>query len=378
MRLRDRLQPGPLRLLDRMVLREMTLPLGVGVLAILQLLVLVQLLQLNEVVFSASMRLSDLGRVTLAFAPHFLVLALPLAYMLGIQLGVGRLAADRELLGLSSAGYSPRQLFRVPVAIAIVLAIGVAALTRWAEPWGLQQVNQVLNGVIKRNLQSGLLPGVFNDNLPRFMVYVADTEGGRWRGVLIEDQAGDGSPLLVLADAGRIEDAGGEALRLHLDRGELHRMEPRGETVVRFNQGTFLVGVQERVARKNRFHGVEAALPYAELSSRAEQYRKNGWLEDEVRVRVERGRRWAVPLACLCFALMGVPLAVLAGGARGSAYLVTLASFVLFYVTSRLGLALAMRGLPASIAAFLPDVVIALFSIPLIRRLRTRGIPLVR
>ena len=97
MRLRDRLQPGPMRLLDRMLLREMTLPLGVGVLAILQLLVLVQLLQLNEVVFSASMRLADLGRVTLAFAPHFLVLALPLAYMLGIQLGVGRLAADREL-----------------------------------------------------------------------------------------------------------------------------------------------------------------------------------------------------------------------------------------------------------------------------------------
>jgi lipopolysaccharide export system permease protein len=365
-------------LVDRMLLREIALPLAVGVLAILQLLVLVQLLQLNEVVFSSSMRLSDLGRVTLAFAPHFLVLALPLAYMLGIQLGVGRLAADRELLGLSSAGFSPRQLFRVPVAIAMGLALVVAAMTRWAEPWGLQQVNQVLNDVIKRNLQTGLLPGVFNDNLPRFMVYVADAEAGRWRGVLIEDQVGDGSPLLVLADLGRIEDAGGEALRLHLDRGELHRMEPRGETVVRFAQGTFLVGVQERVARKNRFHGVEAALPYTELSSRAEQYLKNGWLEDAARVRVERARRWAVPLACLCFAFLGVPLAVLAGGARGSAYLITLGSFVLFYVTSRVGVALAFRGLPAPIAGFLPDLVIALVAVPLVLRLRDRGIPLAR
>ena len=70
--------------------------------------------------------------------------------------------------------------------------------------------------------------------------------------------------------------------------------------------------------------------------------------------------------------------AVVAGGARGSAYLITLGSFVLFYVTSRLGLAFALRGLPAPIAAFLPDIVIALLSIPLIRRLRARGIPLVR
>jgi len=201
-----------MRLLDRMLLREISVPLAVGVLAILQLLVLVQLLQLNEVVFSSAMRLSDLGRVTVAFAPHFLVLALPLAYMLGLQLGLGRLAADRELLGLSSAGFSPVRLFRVPVAIALGLAVVVVVLTRWAEPWGLQQVNQVLNNVIKRELQSGLLPGVFNDNLPRFMVYVAGTEQQRWRGVLIEDQVGDGSPLLVLADEGRIEDAGGEGL----------------------------------------------------------------------------------------------------------------------------------------------------------------------
>jgi len=365
-------------LVDRMLLREISMPLAVGVLAILQLLVLVQLLQLNEVVFSSSMRLADLGRVTVAFAPHFLVLALPLAYMLGLQLGVGRLAADRELLGLSSAGFSPVRLFRVPVAIALGLAVVVVVLTRWAEPWGLQQVNQVLNNVIKRELQSGLLPGVFNDNLPRFMVYVAGTEQQRWRGVLIEDQVGDGSPLLVLADEGRIEDAGGEALRLHLERGELHRMEPRGETVVRFAQGTFLVGVQERVARKNRFYGVEAALPYAELGVRARQYAKNGWVEDVVRLRVEQGRRWAVPLACVCFALLGVPLAVLAGGARGSAYLITLGSFVLFYVASRLGLALALRGLPGPLAAFLPDLVVAALSVPLIHRLRVRGVPLSR
>src|SRR4051812_12235226 len=104
-------------LLDRMVLRELAGPLVVGVLAILQLFVLVQLLQLNEIVFSGGMRLSDLGNVALALAPHFLVLALPLAYMMAIQLALGRLAADGELLALSSAGISPLRLFRVPLAV---------------------------------------------------------------------------------------------------------------------------------------------------------------------------------------------------------------------------------------------------------------------
>jgi len=69
---------------------------------------------------------------------------------------------------------------------------------------------------------------------------------------------------------------------------------------------------------------------------------------------------------------------VLAGGARGSAYLITLGSFVLFYVGSRLGIALALRGVPGPIAAFLPDLVIAALAAPLIHQLRVRGVPLAR
>jgi lipopolysaccharide export system permease protein len=366
-----------LPLADRIVLREMGMPLVVGLSAILQLLVVAQLLQLNEVVFSSAITLRDLGRVTAAFAPHFLVMAVPLAYMLGLQLGLGRLASDRELLGLANGGHSPLRLYRVPCLVALALAVGVAALARWAEPWGLQEVNRVLNGVIKRSLKSGLLPGVFNDALPRFMVYVADAEGSDWRGVLIEDEVGDGAPLLALAETGRIEDAGGEALLLRLGKGELHRTERRGETVIRFQDGTFLVGVQERVARKNRFYGVETALPYSELGPRAAQMDRLGWRTDATRLRVEAGRRWAAPFACLCFALVGVPLAVAAGGTRGSAYLVTLGAFVGFYVMSRLGFALADRGLPPFLAAFLPNLLIAAVGVGLTLRLKNRGVPLV-
>src|SRR5436190_3492061 len=235
-------------LLDRLLLREIAIPLGVGMLAILQLLVILQLLQLNEVVFTSAVTVEDLFRVTAALAPHFLVVAVPLAFMLGVQLGLGRLAVDQEVLALSAAGTHPLRLYRVPLAIGLGLAIVVAALTQWAEPWGLQQLNRVLNDVIKRNLQSGLEPGIFNDNLPRFMIYVSSEDPAQngqyatWHGVLIEDDVGDGAPLLALAEVGRIEDAGGEALALRLSRAELHRMEPAGETVARFQEGRFLIG----------------------------------------------------------------------------------------------------------------------------------------
>jgi lipopolysaccharide export system permease protein len=346
-------------LLDRLVLREILVPLGVGLLAILQLLVILQLLQLNEVVFGSAVSLADLGRVTAALAPHFLVVAVPLAFMLGVQLGLGRLAADQELLALSAAGFHPLRLYRVPIAIGLALAVGVAALARWAEPWGLQTLNSVLNDVIKRNLKEGLTPGVFNDNLPRFMIYVGGQEKDRWSGVLIEDDVGDGAPLLALAESGKIEDAGGEALALQLFKGELHRAEAKGETVARFDHGSFLVGVQDPIAKRNKFYNNEAQLPADLLRARIAEYRKQGWKMMEARLSVELARRWAVPLACVFFALLGVPLAVAARGVRGSAYLITLGAFVAFYALSRLGLAMAEGGLNYWVAGFLPDAVIA-------------------
>src|SRR3989442_12533360 len=104
-------------LLDRLLLREIAIPLGVGLLAIRQLLVILQLLQLNEVVFTSAVTIEDLLRVTAALAPHFLVVAVPLAFMLGVQLGLGRLAGDQEILALSAAGTHPLPRHRGPLPL---------------------------------------------------------------------------------------------------------------------------------------------------------------------------------------------------------------------------------------------------------------------
>ncbi len=351
-------------LLDRLLLREIAIPVGVGLLAILQLLVILQLLQLNEVVFTSAVTVTDLMRVTAALAPHFLVSAVPLAFMLGVQLGLGRLAADQEVLALSAAGTHPLRFYRVPTAISVGLALVVAALTQWAEPWGLQQLNRVLNDVIKRNLQSRMEPGIFNDGLPRFMIYVASEDPAEtsafatWHGVLIEDEVGDGAPLLALAELGRIEDPGGQALALRLFRGELHRMEAKGETVARFQEGRFVIGVQDSVANKNKFARNEAALSWDDLRERVADLKARGQRREVARVRVEMVRRWAVPLICVAFAILGIPLAVATRGGRASAYVVTLGVFVGFYALTRFAVALAENGLTPWVAGFIPVAVV--------------------
>jgi lipopolysaccharide export system permease protein len=380
--------PFALPLLDRLLLREAVAPLLVGLFAILQLLVLGQLLQLNEVVFSGAVTLADLSRVTLGLAPHFLVMAAPIAYVLGMQLAVGRLAADRELLALAAVGRSPFSLYRVPIFVALVFGLGTAALVKFAEPQGLTLLNRVLDEMLSRNLETGLSPGVFNDPIPRMMIYFegkADGAGAQpkaqWLGVLFQDDAEQDGPLLAFAEAGTLERQG-DSLALELGRGELHRNELRhgehgaevvGETLAQFTSARIALDVREWLLNKNRFATNEAALPADALESRATAMEAAGRHDLAQRARLDSVRRAVAPLACFFFALLAVPLAAWSGGARGSAYLTTLLVFASYFALSRAGVALAERGAPVLLAALLPDLPAALLGAGLSLRFLRRG-----
>ncbi len=371
-------------LLDRLLLREALAPLAVGLFAVLQLLVLGQLLQLNEVVFSGAVTLGDLARVTLGLLPHFLVMAAPIAYVLGMQLAVGRLAADRELLALAAVGRSPAALYRVPLAIALGFALGCSLLIRFAEPQGLRSLNATLDEMLSRNLETGLAPGVFNDPIPRLMLYFEsgspEGESG-WKGVLLEDEAEQGGPLLAFAESGKLVREGG-AISLSLGRGELHRTElgrgPRGDVPVGETRGLFAsarlsIDVRDWLANKNRFATNEAALSPEELTARAAEMEQRGRPDLARRAKLDEARRQVAPLACLFFALLAVPLAAMTGGGRAAAYLTTLLVFASFFALSRAGVALAERGAPPMLAALLPDLPAALAGVALSARFLRRG-----
>jgi lipopolysaccharide export system permease protein len=366
---------------DRLVLREILPPLSVGLLAVVQLLVLGQLLQLNEVVFGAAVTLRDLATFTLALIPHFMALAMPLTFVLGVQLGLGRLHGDRELLALASAGRSPLQLYRVPAVLALLLGLCSAWLVRTAEPWGLAALRTSLDDVIRRNLRSGLLTGVFNDGLPRLTIYLEERLGTSaapgWRHLLVEDRSGK-EPLLALADEGRLTDDGADAFSLQLSAGELFRPEEHGELRARFDTASIDVDLRTLLLVKNKMGTSEAALSAEELESQAQAREAQHDVRLAGRARLEQARRRTAPLSCLSFLLLAVPLALVSGGARGAAYITTLLSFAAFFVLQRAGQAWAEAGGPALWAGLLPGLVLVAVGLVLSARLVMRGVGSVR
>lgn len=347
-------------LLDRYLAREILQPFAAGVLFLTQLLLATQVLAQATILFGSAVSLVDVGAIVALMMPHFLGFVLPIAFLLGAVLGVGRLAEDREVVALGAAGISTARLVPVP----LVLGVLVAALGLWlsaeVEPVALQAARDRLVDVVKKNVRSDVRPGTFYDQIPGYMLYAERVRDGRWENVLVSDRSDPGAAVLAFARSGRLEPGGGEnEMRLVLGEGQVHREEAGKDdyALAEFERGEVVVGLGSLVSdRSGLVRASRTSL--ADLSARAAEARAQGDVAEARKADSTWHRKVSAPLAVIAFALLAIPLGARSVG-RALAVGATFAAVVVQFVLMRAGEALATRGtLPAVVALELPNLLI--------------------
>ena len=86
---------------------------------------------------------------------------LPAVLYLGVLLAIDRLARDREILAMESAGLTPARLDRAVLAFAICAAVVIAVLAFAGRPWAAARFNEVRDDAVAASGLDDILPGVF-------------------------------------------------------------------------------------------------------------------------------------------------------------------------------------------------------------------------
>src|SRR5213592_4778549 len=113
------------KLLDRYLIREIIPPFVVGLVLLTFALMMPPLLTNFERLVEKGVDWRTIVRVLWTLVPQALGITIPMALLLGILVGLGRLSADREFVVLQACGVS---LFRV-LRPVIVLAVAAWAAT---------------------------------------------------------------------------------------------------------------------------------------------------------------------------------------------------------------------------------------------------------
>lgn len=357
----------------RYILRETLAPFVLGVAIFTFVLLMGRLLRLVEMVLNKGVPLSDILKLFLYLLPSFLVLTLPLAFLLGILLGFGRLSGDAEVTALKSSGVSVYDMARPVAAMALVVALMTAALTLLAQPQGKRAFRDQVFEIAHSRATIGIAPRVFNDEFDGLVLYAneIDDRSQTMQGLFISDERVGSEASIIVARSGRaVPDQKNLSLTLRLRDGSIHRlMDRRGEAVyqiidfdhydIQLDLGSELRSFRERQKR-------ESEMTLAELNTAI------GKVEDDTQLRkyqVEKHQRLVMPLAPLLFALIGIPLGIQAQRtSRGGGFALALAIFLIYYLVFTLAETLGVEGFVPPVAAmWLPNLLFLAAGVVLLR-----------
>jgi lipopolysaccharide export system permease protein len=335
--------------------------------------------------------------------PQAMQFAVPGTMLLATTSVFGRMASYNEIVAIKSLGISPMVLIWPIFALATLMSFAETVMNDVAMSWGRIGVQRVFLASIEE-VMYGQLRMRHTYNLGKANITVRDVEGHR----LI-------SPTLIVGASGDRR-----ALTVSADEAELRLVPEEGKLVVRFTNfemdgefayqdpGTFeyamsleeLTGASEKTRSPSTYalseigpaieeqsravdqvdQGMNAQAAFAMLTGDFDSLSDAAWQGHQrerdaaqsrlFRLHTEPWRRWANGFSCLCFVMVGVPVAMWLRFSEflASFFVCFLPILVVYYPLIAVSVDGAKDGTMPPPTVWLGNILLALVGVWLLRR----------
>lgn len=360
-----------MRILTRYVLKEVTAHAALGAAVFTFVIFMKNLGAILELIVRNSAPLPSVAELFFLTLPTAFIYTLPMAVLVGILIGLSRMAADSEVTAMRAAGVGAMSF----VSIISIFAVGIWLLSLLNSvviaPRSAAALMRLQDSLKTSTASSAVQPRVFYENFPNFVLYVQDVKAASgasvWSNVFLADIRNPAAPVITLAERATVTNDGPNTLRLHLVNGSRHETNPRAPS--EYNISTFAetdIPIDLPSADPNKPRDT----PVAELSTTELLNRSTG--ADPARDRwymTEFHRRLALPTACLVLALIGIPLGLSSKkGGKSTGFVLTIVLVFIYYFLLAAGVALSRQGkLPPAAGVWIANLVFTITGVILLR-----------
>jgi LPS export ABC transporter permease LptG/LPS export ABC transporter permease LptF len=364
------------RILTRYVLNEILSHALIGGALFTFVLFMPNLGHLLELAVRNSASLGAVGEVFLLTLPQIFVLVIPMSVLVGILLGLSRLAADSEITAMRASGIGVWRF----VGIVGLVAGGAWALglfnSLYLAPTSTRTVIHLEETLANAQASYEVQPRVFYEDFKNYVLYVEDVKAARgaasWHQIFMANLSNPAAPTITTANSATVVNGPNQTILMRLHDGTEHQTsdtQPDDYNLSTFAQTDvpLSVGSQEDV-RMGRNDKPILALTNRELLARSRQ-------PDGRVYTIELQKRLAYPTACLVLMLVGVPLGLSSKrGGKGGGFVLTIALVFIYYFLSSIGTAFARQDkIPAALGVWMANLLFAACGIFLLRQMATGG-----
>ena len=369
-----------MRIFTRYILREITGYALLGGVLFTFILFMRYLLPLMELAVRGVASPLDILRLIGYLLPGFFSFTIPMAVLIGILLGLSRLAADSEVTAMRASGIGVLSFVRIVSIFAVVAWVLGLANSLVVAPRAAQALLHYEAASKTTQATVEVQPRVFYEDFKNYVLYAQDVLPGAdgsaiWRHVFLADLTKPASPHIITANEATVLSGGPHTLRMELSNGSRHDISLSNPD--QYDISTFVstelpvqTGQQEEDSHLSR-----RDTPMHALDMRTLWQLAHGPGNSARPYLIELNYRFAFPTACLVLMLVGVPLGLSSKrGGKGAGFVVTLGLVFVYYFLSSIGMALARQGkVPPTLGVWGANIVFSLAGLLLIQQISRGG-----
>jgi LPS export ABC transporter permease LptG/LPS export ABC transporter permease LptF len=346
-----------MRILTRYILREVTSHALLGGALFTFVIFTRDLGRILEFVVRDSASYADVARIIAYTLPPALTVTIPMAVLVGILLGLSRLAADSEITAMRASGMGAIDFVRIVSivsAVALVLGLFNSLYLAPRAATGLIALGESLKS---SQASFEVQPRVFYEEFKDRVLYIQDVTpaagAALWHHVFLADLTEPADPHITTAEQaivvnGTPNTPDAQTIRLHLLNGGQHdtsTTDPNQYNVSTFTSTDIPIETETpEDTHLGRLNTNIEALSLPELWRRANAQAATNGRAPSI-YRIEFNKRFSYPFACLVLMLVGVPLGIASKrGGKSTGFVLTIVLVFIYYFLSSVGVAFAQSG----------------------------------
>ncbi len=193
--------------LDYYTMRAILRPLATALVVALMIFMIERLLRLLELILGATGPLKVVLEIMAYLVPHYMSIALPLSFLIGLLIGFNQLSRDGELDALQAAGISRLRLLRSALIAAVAMTVIAAAILGYLKPYGRYAFQAIIYTISNASIQSLVRANVFTQlgSTTLLVQEIRAEEAGFGRVFIVEgDDDGQSERTVITAHRGQL------------------------------------------------------------------------------------------------------------------------------------------------------------------------------
>ena len=343
------------------VMREVMSPSILGLCVYVLVFLMNALFQLAELAIKKDLALRTVLTILFLYLPQVLKLSIPMAILLGVLVGIGRLSTDSEVIAMRASGVSYWKVLYPVLCLGIAGWAISSLLLLGLEPGANYKLHRLTSKMMySTDLRREIKPRVFFEEIPGMLLYADEVHSGGdfLERVFIYQSEEGGKELVTVARRAQIDyDRTNGIAHFFLESGVTHSTTPADSESYQLSsfQRQMIVKEPDESFRL-RSTILSRPLPKSyqdqDLGELSHSIARAGSIDHaETRNRVIgqilaiKHERFALPAACLVFAILGVPLGIMnRRGGKASGFSLSIGISIVYWILYSAGRNMVSQG----------------------------------